>query len=112
MLKIIQSLTLAIPGLLLANLAQAAVSCDPSVNVVLWDGGGVGGANYFCTGPGTADLTLNANSSVAVQNDVVIDGGTAAPNGPRLICTLTIAGNRSGSFYGVRNMGGPSPTWW
>ena len=100
LLKIIQSLTLAIPGLLLADLAQSAVSCDPV------KGGGFGDTNYFCTGPGAADLTLNTNSAALIQNDIVIDGGTAAPNGPTLIRTLTIAGNRSGSYYGMRNMGG------
>ncbi|MDW5441782.1 hypothetical protein [Polaromonas sp. SM01] len=101
LLKIIQSLTLAIPGLLLANLAQAAVSCNPAT-------GDFGLTNYVCTGDGVAELALNANanSSAAVQNDVVIDSGTAAPNGPTVIRTLTIAGNRSGTYNGVQNIGG------
>lgn len=102
LLKIIQSLTLAIPGLLLGNLALATVTCNPSGGNTS-NNQNIGATNYFCTGDGTADLTLSADSATNIQNDIVLDNGTVVPKGPTVLGTLTISGNRSGGWYGVRN---------
>lgn len=112
----VKRFALVMPCLLLTGHAVAAVTCGPSGGNLPLAGGNTGPANYFCTGVGKIDLTLDTNSAVNVENDVLVVNESTHQNypGATSIGTLTISGNRSGGWIGVQTQamkaGDPTPS--